>query len=344
LFASKKPAPAIDPRLLRAPGGTIRVDSRFYVGRPADDRIEAVAQRGGETLVIKGPRQVGKSSLLIRYLKACTDAGRRFAFFDFQILSDQQVDDCATLLTLIARSVARRLDAGFATPDLSEPMQLTNFLEDKLVPMVGGPLVLALDEVDRVLGRAYQGDFFSMLRHWHNRRAEPFSPWQNVDVALVIATEPYLLIDSADRSPFNVAVPIELGPFSRQELDELNARYNGTLSPSELDQLHELLGGQPYLTRLAYFRFLVDPGMSLDELDDKAHDISGPFGEHLRAKLFWLSRKPGLLQALKQVIQSGTVPDEDSYLRLRAAGLVARQDGRTVPANMLYARFFKDVV
>ena len=77
------------------------------------------------------------------------------------------------------------------------------------------PLTLAFDEVDRVLGRSYQSDFFSMLRLWHNRRAEPLSAWEDVDLALVIATEPYLLIDSKDRSPFNVATPIEPQAFDR---------------------------------------------------------------------------------------------------------------------------------
>jgi hypothetical protein len=344
-FAPQKPAPSIDPRLLRAPGGTIRVDSKFYLRRPADDRIETAAQRGRETVVIKGPRQVGKSSLMVRYLKACADAGRHFAFLDFQILNDQQLDDYPMLLTWIARSTARRLRVQLNTePDIGAQLQLNNFIEDTVIPMVGGPITLAFDEVDRVLERPYHADFFSMLRLWHNQRAEPFSAWENVDLALVISTEPYLLIDSADRSPFNVTAPIELGPFSRQSLDELNARYGGTLSAAQLDRLHQLLGGHPYLTRLAYFRLLVDPRMPFDDLDEKADDISGPFGEHLRAKLFWLGRKKELLGAFKQVINNQTVPNEDTYLRFRGAGLAVREGGKTLPSNLLYARFFKKAV
>ena len=183
-----------------------------------------------------------------------------------------------------------------------------------------------------------------MLRLWHNQRAGPFSAWEKVDLALVISTEPYLLIDSADRSPFNVTVPIELGPFPRQSLDELDARYGRTLSAVQLDRLHQLLGGHPYLTRLAYFRLLVDPRMPFDELDEKADDISGPFGEHLRAKLFWLGRKEELRGVFKQVINNQTVPNEDTYLRFRGAGLAVREGGKTLPSNLLYARFFKKVL
>ncbi len=343
-FAPQKPAPSIDPRLLRAPGGTIRLNSKFYIRRLADDRIEASAQRGDETVVIKGPHQSGKSSLLIRYLKACGDAGRHCALFDFQLLDDQQLNHYPTLLTQIARWAARWLGVHLDTePNLSDQIQLTYFIEDTLIPMVRGPITLAFDEVDRVLGRPYHADFFSMLRFWHNQRAGPFSAWDKVDLALVISTEPYLLIDCADRSPFNVSPPIELSSFSRQNLDELNARYGGTLSAPQLDQLYRLLGGHPFLTRLAYFRLLVDPAISFDELDERADDISGPFGDHLRAKLSWLGRDNELLGAFKQVITNRTVPNEDTYLRLRGAGLVVRQNGETVPANILYARFFKQV-
>ena len=64
----RRPLPAKDPRILRAPRGALRPDDPFYIRRKADQRIDTAAPRPGETLVIMGPRQVGKSSLLIRYL------------------------------------------------------------------------------------------------------------------------------------------------------------------------------------------------------------------------------------------------------------------------------------
>jgi hypothetical protein len=37
------------------------------------------------------------------------------------------------------------------------------------------PVVIVLDEVDRVFGRVYQNDFFGLLRFWHSdhRAATP---------------------------------------------------------------------------------------------------------------------------------------------------------------------------
>ena len=73
----------------------------------------------------------------------------------------------------------------------------------------------------------------------------------------MIATEPYLLIAEADRSPFNVTPPIELHPFTRDELDVINTAHTGLLDASQLDKLHSLLSRHPYLTRLAYYRLFV---------------------------------------------------------------------------------------
>ena len=78
-------------------------------------------------MVIKGPGQVGKSSLLIRYLKACADAGRRFALFDFRILEKQQLDDYPTLLTEIAREAAQQLGVQLdIEPDLVDKCSSPN--------------------------------------------------------------------------------------------------------------------------------------------------------------------------------------------------------------------------
>ena len=42
---------------------------------------------------------------------------------------------------------------------------------------------------------------------------------------VIISTEPYMLIDRADQSPFNVTPPVELRTFPREALDTLNERY-----------------------------------------------------------------------------------------------------------------------
>lgn len=341
----RRPTPGADRRALKRPGGTLKPDDPFYLPRPADDIVDTLATDTGCTLVIKGPRQVGKSSLLVRYLAACQQAGKRLAFLDLQGLTDLNLADLPTFLVRIAETILKRLklppmDAGL----VFEPLQLTAYIEDRVVPETG-PLVFAFDEVDRVLGRPWQKDFFSMLRMWHNRRAEPFSAWGQVDLALVIATEPYILIDAKDQSPFNVGEVVTLSPFERPALDKLNTLYDTKLDSTQLDRLFELTGGQPYLTRTAFYRFVSPDATSFGELFEQAALDSGPFGDHLKSKLLLLHRA-GLAQAAGHVLRYGSVPNNDRtiFYRLHGAGLV-RQDGkRVVPANLLYAWFFKEML
>ena len=76
---------------LEMPEGTMAAESAFYVERPSDAialgaiASNTISQRG-VTVTIKGPRQMGKSSLLIRTIDAAVNAGKRVAFLDFQLL------------------------------------------------------------------------------------------------------------------------------------------------------------------------------------------------------------------------------------------------------------------
>jgi hypothetical protein len=220
----------------------------------------------------------------------------------------------------------------------------SDFLESVVLPNVDGPLVIALDEVDRLFGQDYKSDFFSMLRLWHNNRTPLTPEWEDVDLALVISTEPYLLIETGDRSPFNVGLLLEMEPFAKDECQTLNQCYPGLLSESQVEELWTLLRGHPFLTRLAYYRLTAPDKVNFAQLLEQAGDERGPFGDHLRALLMKLHEKEELLAAMKQVIRTGTVSDQDLYYRLYGAGLVRREGQRINPANLLYARYFKSAL
>ncbi|WP_134496540.1 AAA-like domain-containing protein [Microvirga pakistanensis] len=107
-------------------------------------------------------------------------------------------------------------------------------------------------------------------------------------------------------------------------------------------ELYELVHGQPYLTRVALYRLATTPGLTFRKFLDSSADDDGPFSDHLKALLVRLG-SAGLELAMREVIRRGRDPGEssDTYYRLKGAGLVTREDDRIVPANLLYARFFK---
>lgn len=339
-----RPVPACDPRLLRAPGGAVRIKDPLYIMRDGDKDVAAAATReGGETLVIKAPRQMGKSSLAVRYLLACREQGKADVYLDFQSLDEGDLSTYSNFRHAIASRIMDELSLPGIDDTLGLNRNFTGFIERHVLGAVAGGVAIVFDEVDRVLGRPYQRDFFAMLRAWHGRRAIRPEPWERLDLALVISTEPYLLIDAADQSPFNVVPPTRLEALSHQQLAELNHRYGNVLDTTDLGDLHSLLGGQPYLCRMAFYCLGTGRHRTLAELEECASEPDGPFGEHLRALLLRLQERPGSLEAMQQIVRYGTSPSQDAYYRLLRAGLVQRAGKRVIPTNVLYARFFGNI-
>ena len=70
--------------------------STFYVERPSDHTALAAIERQGITISIKAPRQMGKSSLLMRIVDAATRQGKRVALLDFQLFEKAALTDANT--------------------------------------------------------------------------------------------------------------------------------------------------------------------------------------------------------------------------------------------------------
>ena len=339
----RRPDPMADLSRLARPGGVLRRDDPFYIERPADREILDIAHHLlEETVLIKGPRQVGKSSLLERYLAECRRVGKKTALIDMSLFQQDLGHYPKFLMSLAGELLNEFQIEGMAT--IRGSIQMTRFVRDRILNKVPDNLVIAFDEVERVLGQPYQSDFFAMLRNWHGRRRRDDHPeWARLELALVISTEPYLLISDAKRSPFNVTVPIAVPLFNAAECRELNRRYEHVLSDDQAERLRrELLNGHPFLTRLAYFHLTRPGAPSLDDLIRDADRLDGPFGDHLRTLQVRLreNTEQDLLAALRQVIRYGTVPNDDVLVRLLGAGLIRLEDDKIVPANGLYARFF----
>lgn len=91
------------------PGGTVRIDDPFHIKRPADDRLIEAVKNNGETIVIKAPRQMGKSSLPIRYLAACQEVGKAIVYIDFQSVTNADLDIYGVLLQCLTRRMLQSL-------------------------------------------------------------------------------------------------------------------------------------------------------------------------------------------------------------------------------------------
>ena len=82
------------PRDLGSPEGSMPHQSPFYIVRESDDEaIHALNETDGVTITIKGPRQMGKSSLLNRLLVEAKTKEMSTAFIDFQLMENSAIEN-----------------------------------------------------------------------------------------------------------------------------------------------------------------------------------------------------------------------------------------------------------
>ena len=337
----EEPGASADPDFLQPETGTVSLDSPFYVRRDVDGRIEERLQGRGATVLLRGPRQVGKSSLLVRAAATAESAGRRVSRIDFQLMDNDQRQSLRALLRHLAFSIAADLTID-TDPDLywddrrGSKASMTRFVEQAVLKPAASPVVLCLDEVDSAFGTAYCNDFFAMLRVWHNERATS-KIWSRLHLIITHSTDPALWIGDLNQSPFNVGERHSLTDFTRDQVRDLANRYGVKI---DTDELMQLLGGHPFLIRKALFTMQTTKCRVSDLATDLFSD-SSPFRDHLQLLMGSLSANAPLCDAMRQVLRAGRCDSESAFQGLLGAGLVKgiSRDG-VAPRCELYRAFF----
>lgn len=333
---------------LELPYGTVFPTSSFYIERDADRNCILYFQQGrAVTVFVKGPGQVGKSSLMqrINYLVkqkqdvaiAYVNLGR-FESPLFGSLEPFLIEFCRQIGD--ALNISDGIDHYWSTRRGSALAKCSNYMTDHILSGVSKPLILAIDEMGKLLDAPFRNNFFGMLRTWHNDRA--YDPkFQRLSLFLSSSTEPHLLIDNPTQSPFNVAQPVELNDFTLDEVRELNQRYSELLSKEQVMKLMDLLNGHPFFTRLA-LNTVATPKGDLETLFKSASTEESPFYAELSR--FWrrISASSELISAVRQICRTQNYPENPVYYRLKGAGLIRRINGNVVMRNKLYERFFAE--
>lgn len=334
---------------VEALGGTIAPTSQFYIERPADSvTIAELLKPAGTTLTIKGPRQVGKSSLLARLISQARRRDRRVAYLDFEGEFDTiDLESPDRFYKRFCSSLSAELGLEDMTSvsthwreQLSNVRNCTNYLLNWIVPSVDGMLMLAIDQADRMFQTRFYSDFFGMIRHWHNKRAVD-QRLASLDIVLVTSTEPQFFIADPHQSPFNVGVTVDLSDFNLDQLKHLNRLHGSILLESDVQELLNLTHGHPYLVRRAMY-LVATSQITCRELIATATKSSGPFSEHLLRICQILSSYPEMQLGLVNVINGKPVPTA-IRIRLLSAGLARPQDSSIVSRCTLYSKYFSEL-
>jgi hypothetical protein len=337
--------------ILPFPDGSVPPDSPFYIERAGVDAIcqEAIAKPGA-LIRIKAPKLMGKTSLMARLCEQARSRGERVVYVDLDSVEKSTLTHLDRFLRWLCWRVERelKLESQLKTywdeEILGSNDNCTVYFEEYLLSASEAPLVLALDNIDRIFPYPeVVEDFLGMLRSWHEK-SKIYPMWKQLRLILAHSTECYIPLD-LNQSPFNAGIPVELREFGQSQVEAL-ANLHGLHWPvSQIQELVQLLGGHPYLVRLAIYE-IGTRQMTWDELVQKAATEEGIYSNHLRRHLMALQQSPALALALKKVVDS---PDPvelhslDIY-KLHSMGLIRERLNQVMPTCDLYREYFQRVL
>ncbi|HEY9726221.1 MAG TPA: AAA-like domain-containing protein [Chroococcales cyanobacterium] len=342
------PTGTAPPLTLDQPEGRVGLESAFYVERPPieSDCYEAILKPGA-LIRVKAPRQMGKSSLMSRILDRAQAQGYRTACLNFQLADAEFLTSLDKFLQWFCASIAWQLEledklADYWTGILGSKNKCTNYFQRYLLSETTSPLALGLDEVDQIFQHPeIAADFFGLLRAWHEQGKNQ-AIWQRLRLVIVHSKEVYIPLN-INQSPFNVGVPIELPELNQVQVRDLARRHELDWSETEVEQVMEMMGGHPYLVRVALYQ-IARGKMSLEQLLRVAPTEEGPYYDHLRRHLLNLEENAELVAAVKQVVAADRpvqIKAAEAF-KLRSMGLVKLQGNAVSPLCEMYRQYFRD--
>lgn len=321
------------PKALKGemPGGAVPLDSKYYIVQSTDIEFHDGLDRQDGLLLVKGARQMGKTSLLARGLQQARAAGKTVVSLDLQKLNLEDLKDIASLYKALGGMIADQLKLDVYPEDRWRPsrapnINFENYIVREVMDKIEGHVIIAMDEVDRLFSYDFASEIFGMFRSWFNDRStNPDMPWGRLTQAFVYATEPHLFITDQYQSPFNVGTKMEMHDFNIGQVGHLNELYGRPIeSEGDLEKFYALFRGQPYLSRRGFYELTRRPNaLTLDELVAQADRDEGPFGDHLRRILIMVSRDRKTLEVVTGLVHGKAIPDLNSFYGLRSGGLVS---------------------
>jgi WD40 repeat protein len=349
-------------------GGSLPADAPSYVERQCDrDYYELLKER--KYCYVFNCRQMGKSSLRVRVTHKLQAEGVVCATIDPQKIGVEVT--CEQWYASAIRSLVGDLDlkskfdlrSWIRERELLSPVQrFAEFIETVVLQEIDAPIVIFVEEIDRLLSLKFgMDDFFGLVRSFFEDR--PTKPdYKRLTFSFLGVATPTDLIQSHNISAFNIGTAVEMSGFTLEEAMPLLSGIARKVANSQ-DYLKIALywaGGQPFLTQ----RMLELIGKELD-LIGQPPDLVGDWVEDLVQKRIvtnWEAQdnpphlttirdrvtsveenlRGRMLGCYQQILVGAELDDDRSEERskLRLTGLVVRREGKFQSYNPIYRLVF----
>lgn len=287
---TEEAAKLMPPKIYPA-GGPIPVDAAHYIKRPTvDSQLISALQIPKFSLMVRGPVQCGKSSLLAQLEHKARAKGIETAWFDPWAAVGSFLDtrkNAGDIFALTATKLVKTLEVEWRLhPPSGRPIEfkedLSGWLFSELASANRKPRLLILDDLGG-LGPIAAEEWLSFVRLIDTKRAS-----RDIQISVAVGMThhfgPYFARELEGYSSNVSWEPlIELEWLNKKQTAELERRLAGY----ELN-LYELFHGQPYLTHAAVgdadFRESVQHWLE-NATEKNQRSIIGalPYKRHLRA-------------------------------------------------------------
>jgi hypothetical protein len=339
-------------------GGTLRGDAPSYVVRDAD-RILHAALRRGEVCYALTPRQMGKSSLMVRTAARLREEGTLVAVLDLTALGQNllPLQWYNGLLEKIGQQLRfePQLEEFWEAHEKLGPLhRWMAAIRQSVLADKRAQVVIFIDEIDAVRSLPFSTDeFFAGIREFYNRRSHDPELNRLTFCLLGVAT-PSDLIRDIRTTPFNIGRRIELADFTAFEAAPLARGLGRDQREGErlLARILYWTGGHPYLTQRLCQAVAESGGSSARHVDEVCGDL---FLSHrarerddnllfVRERLLRSEVDLGGLLGHYSKIRSGRhVPDDETNrftTVLRLSGITRVEEGKLKVRNPVYWQVF----
>ena len=323
------------------------IDDAYINRSPVESLCYEEILQPGALIWIKAPWKMGKTSLMNKIF----NYGKKQNFKTVP-LNLLQGDDCTIknldkFLRWLCCSISRRLKlenhvADFWDKDSSSNDNCTAYFEDYILANIDTPLVLGLDNVDRVFKyHKVAADFFGLLRSWYED-AKFIDDWKKLRLIVAHSTGIYIPLHM-NQSPFNVGLAIDLPEFNIEQVQDLAIHYGLDKDYILIEKLMAIVGGHPYLLHKAFTNIKNQP-TKLDEFLQTAATEAGLYRNHLRKISTDLQQDEKLAAVMKNIVKENQPMriDLEQAFKLHSMGLVRWCGNKVELRCNLYRSYFND--